>query len=82
MLVKPDAGLVAKLVKADDWNEYVVRCEGPRIRLTLNGTQTVDYTEPDDKIERAGVIGLQIHGGAKARVYYKDVRIEELKPGK
>jgi len=25
------------------------------------------------------VIGLQIHGGAKAKVSYKDIRIEELK---
>jgi Domain of Unknown Function (DUF1080) len=79
VLAKPDANVIAKLVKHDDWNEYVIRCEGPRIRLTLNGTQTVDYTEPDDKIGRTGVIGLQVHGGAKAKVYYKSVTIEELK---
>ena len=79
VLAKPDAKVVEKLVKHDDWNEYVIRCEGPRVRLWLNGTQTVDYTEPDDKIDRAGVIGLQVHGGAKAKVYYKSVTIEELK---
>ena len=79
VLARPDAKVVEKLVKHDDWNEYVIRCEGPRIRLWLNGTQTVDYTEPDDKIDRTGVIGLQVHGGAKAKVYYKSVTIEELK---
>ena len=79
VLAQPDAKVIEKLVKHDDWNEYVIRCEGPRIRLTLNGTQTVDYTEPDDKIDRTGVIGLQVHGGAKAKVYYKSVTIEELK---
>lgn len=79
VLAKPDEEVLAKAVKYDDWNEYTIRCEGPRVRLWLNGIQTVDYTEPDEKVERAGVIGLQIHGGAKARVYYKDVRIEELK---
>jgi hypothetical protein len=79
VLAKPDAKVVEKLVKHDDWNEYVIRCEGARIRLWLNGTQTVDYTEPDDKIDRTGVIGLQVHGGAKAKVYYKSVTIEELK---
>jgi hypothetical protein len=78
VLAKPDAKVLEGLVKHDDWNEYVIRCEGPRIRLWLNGTLTVDYTEPDDKIERTGIIGLQIHGGAKAKVYYKDIRIEEL----
>jgi len=79
VLAKPDAKVIEKLVKHDDWNEYVIRCEGPRIRLWLNGTLTVDYTEKDDKIERSGIIGLQIHGGAKAKVYYKSVVIEELK---
>jgi hypothetical protein len=78
VLAKPDAKVLQKLVKHDDWNEYTIRCEGPRIRLWLNGTLTVDYTEEDAKIDRTGVIGLQIHGGAKAKVYYKNVTIEEL----
>jgi 3-keto-disaccharide hydrolase len=78
VLAKPDEKVIEKLVKHGDWNEYVIRCEGPRIRLWLNGTQTVDYTEPDDKIDRTGVIGLQVHGGAKAKVYYKSVTIQEL----
>ena len=78
LLAKPDAKVLDKLVKHDDWNEYTIRCEGPRIRLWLNGIQTVDFTETDEKIDRTGIIGLQVHGGAKAKVMYKDVRIEEL----
>jgi hypothetical protein len=78
VLAKPDEKLLAGVVKHGDWNEYTIRCEGPRVRLWLNGTPTVDYTEADEKVERSGVIGLQIHGGAKARVSYKDIRIEEL----
>jgi hypothetical protein len=79
VLAKPEANVIEKLVQHLDWNEYTIRCEGPRIRLWLNGTQTVDYTEPDDKIDRTGVIGLQVHGGAKAKVYYRSVTIEELR---
>ncbi len=82
ILAKPDEAVLAKAVKPDDWNEYTIRCEGPRIRLWLNGIPTVDYTEEDDKIERTGIIGLQIHGGAKAQVLYKDIRIEELPAAK
>ena len=82
ILAKPDAKVLEKLVKHDDWNEYTIRCEGPRIRLWLNGTLTVDHTEEDAKIARDGVIGLQVHGGAKAKVYYKSVTIEELTPKK
>jgi hypothetical protein len=80
VLVAPAKELIENLVKSEDWNDYVIRCEGPRIRLWLNNKLTVDYTESDDKIERSGIIGLQIHGGAKAKAYYKDIRIEELLP--
>jgi hypothetical protein len=78
VLAGPEKAVIDKIVKHDDWNDYVIRCEGPRIRLWLNGTLTVDYTEKDDKIERTGIIGLQIHGGAKAKAIYKDIVIEEL----
>ena len=78
MLAKPDPATLAKAVKAGQWNEYVIRCEGKRIRLWLNGVQTVDYTEPDPKIPQTGIIGLQIHGGPASEVWYKDIEIEEL----
>lgn len=78
VLAQPDAKVLDKIVKHEDWNEYVIRCEGPRIRLWLNGTLTVDYTEKDDKIDRGGIIGLQVHGGGKTKVFYKDITIEEL----
>jgi hypothetical protein len=78
VLAKPDAEVIAELVKYDDWNEYRIRCEGPKIQLWLNGTRTVDYTEPDDAIDRTGLIALQVHGGAKAKAFYKSVVIEEL----
>lgn len=78
VLAGPTKEVQDKAVKRDDWNDYVIRCEGSRIRLWLNGQLTVDYTEKDDKIERTGIIGLQVHGGAKTKVMYKDITIEEL----
>ena len=77
-LVKAKREEVAKILKADDWNDYVIRCEGKRIQQWINGFQTVDYTEADEKIERTGVIGLQIHGGPPTETWYKDVIIKEL----
>lgn len=44
----------------------------------INGHQTVDYTEPDANIPQSGLIGLQIHGGGKAQVEFKDIFITEL----
>ena len=68
--------MVLKAFKPNDWNEFRIRCEGPRIQIWLNGQQTVDYTEKDDKIDRSGVIGLQVHAGKPAEAWYKDVRIK------
>jgi uncharacterized protein YcnI len=78
VLAAPAKEVIEELVKHGEWNEYTIRCEGPRVRLWLNGTLTVDYTEADEKIERTGVIALQVHGGAKAKVAYKNITIEEL----
>lgn len=82
ILAAPDKALLEKIVKHDEWNDYKIRAEGPRIRLWLNETLTVDFTEKDDKIERTGIIGLQVHGGAKAKVHYKDITLIELTPAK
>lgn len=77
-LAQPDPEQVKKLLKPNDWNDYEIRADGRRIRLFLNGSQTVDYTEPDTTIPQSGLIGLQIHGGGKAQVAYRDITIEEL----
>ena len=78
VLAGPPNDQRAKVVKRDDWNEYVIRCQGRRIQLWINGTQTVDYTEPDETIEQNGLIGLQIHGGPPSEAHYKDIRIKVL----
>lgn len=78
VLVKSNLAEVNKVLKRGEWNDYEIRCEGKRIRITLNGYQTVDYTEMDEQIEQFGIIGVQIHGGAKAEASYKDLTIEEL----
>jgi hypothetical protein len=80
ILAAPPAETAAKVAKVGDWNEYTIRAQGPRIQLWLNGTKTVDYTEADPKIDRTGVIALQVHGGAKSKVLYKEITIEELPP--
>jgi len=78
VVAKSDIAEVNKVLKRGDWNEYVIRCEGKRLRASLNGYQTFDYTEPDDSIPQFGIIGLQVHGGGKTEAWYKDITIEEL----
>jgi hypothetical protein len=78
MLAKSDMKTLDPALKRGDWNVYRIRCEGPRVRLWVNGVPTVDYTEAEDGIAREGLIALQIHGGAKAEAWYKDIEIQEL----
>lgn len=78
VLAGPDKAVAEKIVKKNEWNDYVIRAEGDRIQLWLNGTKTVDYTETDASIARSGVIALQIHGGPPSEAWYKDISIVEL----
>ncbi len=78
VLAGPDNETSAKVAKADDWNEYVIRCEGNHIQLWLNGTKTVDYKEDDKTVEAKGVIAVQIHGGPPSEAWYKEITLVEL----
>ncbi|MDX2034658.1 MAG: DUF1080 domain-containing protein [Blastocatellia bacterium] len=78
VLAGPAPEVVAQIVRRGDWNDYVIRAEGGRIRLTLNGRQTVDYTEPDPAIEKTGCICLQIHSGPASEAWYREITIEPL----
>jgi hypothetical protein len=78
ILAAADPKIVEKALKRDDWNDYTIRCQGPRIQLWINGQQTVDYTEPEQGIEQTGLIGLQIHGGNPSEAWYRDIRIKKL----
>lgn len=77
-LAQPDSLLVVKQLKPGDWNEYEIHADKRHISIFLNGKQTVDYTEKDASIPQSGIIGLQIHGGGKAQVSYKDIILEKL----
>ncbi|MSU36323.1 MAG: DUF1080 domain-containing protein [Pedosphaera sp.] len=78
VMARPDEAVVKNTVKPGDWNDYEIRCVGRRIVLKINDVQMVDYTEADEKIPQFGYIGLQVHGGGKTEVRFKDITIEKL----
>jgi len=72
-------------LKPGDWNDIEVTAEGDHIQISLNGVQTIDYTEkqtqdPKTKQEiwKKGFIGLQAHAGKVMEVQFKNLRIKEL----
>ena len=77
-IVNPDSTLIKKILKPDQWNRFAIKSIGRRIRIWLNGVQTVDYIEPDEKIIHSGKIALQVHGGGKVLACYRNIKIIRL----
>jgi len=77
-LASPDSAKVLTWIKQNDWNDYVILAKNNRIRLFINGHKSVDYLESDPSIPLSGLIGLQIHGGGKAEVYFKELYMKKL----
>lgn len=85
MLAKPEEAVTKKVnaaIPENGWQTYRIRAEGDRIRLWLNGVQTVDYVEKESGIEREGIIAVQIHGGMQALIAYKDIELQPLTAAK
>jgi hypothetical protein len=80
VIAEPIDAAADAAVKKEDWNDYRILAEGPRIRSWINGVPALDYTEADPAIALDGKIALQIHSGGVALVQFKDLVIEELAP--
>ena len=58
------------------WNQFRIRCQGDRIQIWVNGTQTADVR---DSRFRQGSVALQHHG--KGGVHrFRNVRLRPLDP--
>jgi hypothetical protein len=78
VLVFADTLKIAQWLKPNDWNDYEIRAQKNRIQIYLNGHETINYIEKEPSIPQIGKIALQIHGGGKALVSFKDIFITEL----
>ena len=73
-VVKPTAADVKKYFKPDAWNEMIVTARGRNVTVHINGTKTAELK--NDKGRLKGFIALQLHGGQKMDVYFKDIEIK------
>lgn len=77
------------LKPAGQWNQEEIVCDGRRVKVTLNGVVIVDAdfdkVKPIDGHEHPGMfyekgfIGLHAHGNYGAKVYFRNLRVKELK---
>lgn len=75
-----DAAEIAKAVKKEEWNEYVVIAQGKHLIQKINGHTTVDVTDNEkEKSTLRGILALQLHAGPPMTVQFKDIEIKKLK---
>ena len=75
-VVQPTAEQIQKFYKPKEWNEMSVTAVEGNIRVEVNGVVTADLK--NDTGARRGRLGLQLHGGQKMQVMFKDIEIKEL----
>ena len=57
------------------WNTFRLEAKGTTFTVWINGQKAGQYT--DEKFAGAAPIGLQIHGGLKMKVEYRNLRLAE-----
>ena len=57
------------------WNRIELRCEGHRIRISVNGTLVNDMLDPGPL---QGVLAMQLHRGEAMRVEFRNIQIRQL----
>jgi hypothetical protein len=78
----PDEGwkIAKSLLHRGDWNTYEILADGDHIRLTFNGTVTIDMHDSamHDSAAAGGIIALQLHAGPEMQVEFRNLKIKEL----
>jgi hypothetical protein len=74
-----DAEELQKIVRNEDWNDYVIEARGTKLRHTING-KLMSETEDNDAEKRAesGVLALQVHQGPPMTVQFRKIELEQL----
>ena len=74
-VVQPDP--TSKAFKPEQWNEMRVRAQGRHIMVFLNGIKTAELKNDPGRL--MGYFGLQLHGGQKMDVSFRNIRIRAIK---
>lgn len=61
--------------KDDDWNTMEILALGDRVRVVVNGTLCIDFTDPEPWRLVRGPLGLQLHAGGPAEIHFRDFKL-------
>jgi 3-keto-disaccharide hydrolase len=71
--------LPIKEFKADEWHEYRVLVQGNHHQHWIDGHQTVDVVDLDEKGRALdGILGVQVHVGPAMQIQYRDFWLKLL----
>ena len=74
----PDA--LGKLIRKEDWNDYLVVAKGNHLQHFINGVLVSEVIDNQSaKAATSGVIALQAHTGPAMTIQFKDLVLKELK---
>ena len=76
--VAKDDEFITKVRNPTGWNTTCTVAYGDRIVEILNGQRTIDIVDP--LCEKSGKVGLQLHGGINAEMWFKDFEILVITP--
>jgi len=69
-----DGAPAKKVGKQHDWNDLEILAQGNRVRVVVNGTEVVDWRDPEPDRIKDAPIGLQLHSNAEPQeVQFKDL---------
>lgn len=72
-----DGAPAKKVGKQHDWNDLEILAQGNRVRVAVNGTQVVDWRDPEPNRIKEGPIGLQLHSNKEPQeVQFTDLTLE------
>ena len=76
MMKQAPTDLVKKVLKADSFNDYYIKCTGKHVTIKLNGETTVD--EDFEKLPDEGIIAWQLHTGQPMEVVFRNIEFKDL----
>lgn len=81
IIAQTPPGVKNRLRQAIDprrWNTMKISVKGSQVTISINDIQTIQSSLP--KGYESGVIALQLHGGGRTRVEFRQLKIEEDTP--
>lgn len=65
-----------KVGKQHDWNDLEILAQGNRVRVVANGTQVVDWRDPEPDRIKEGPLGLQLHSNkVPQEIHFKNLKL-------